>query len=108
LAFKRSFTDPVPQKQEDNYTAKGIATFHGEARFAGPNSVEIAGRALNARYMLIATGAAPVRLGIPGEEHVIDNAGPRISAICFEGKLSLKQGNGSHDSPIAGLSASSC
>jgi len=73
MAFKRSFTDPVPQKQEDSYTAKGIATFHGEARFAGPNSVVIAGRALNARYILIATGAAPVRLGIPGEEHVIDN-----------------------------------
>ncbi len=51
MAFKRSFTDPVPQKQEDSYTAKGIATFHGEARFSGPNSVEIAGRALNARYM---------------------------------------------------------
>jgi len=78
MTFKRSFTDPVPQKQEDSYTAKGIATFHGEARFSGPNSVEIAGRALNARYILIATGAAPVRLGIPGEEHVIDNAGPRI------------------------------
>ena len=75
IAFKRGFTDPVPQKQEDSYAAKGIATFHGEARFTGPNSVEVGGAALDAGHVLIATGAKPVKLGIPGEEHVIDNEG---------------------------------
>ncbi len=75
IAFKRGFTDPVPQKQKDSYAAKGIATFHGEARFTGPNSVEVGGAALDAGHVLIATGAKPVKLGIPGEEHVIDNEG---------------------------------
>ena len=49
IAFKRSFTDPVPQKHEDSYAAKGIATFHGQARFTGPNSVAVNGEALEAR-----------------------------------------------------------
>src|SRR6266568_4827342 len=33
IAFKRTFTDPVPQKQEAHYAAQGIDAFHGLARF---------------------------------------------------------------------------
>jgi glutathione reductase (NADPH) len=73
IAFKRSFTDTVPQKHEESYAGKGIATFHGQARFTGRNSVEVEGKALEGRHVLIATGAAPVKLGIPGEEHLITN-----------------------------------
>lgn len=73
MAFKRGFTDPVPQKHEESYAAKGIATLHGKAQFTGPNSVDINGQALDAGHIVIATGALPVRLGIPGAEHVIDN-----------------------------------
>lgn len=73
IAFKRSFTDPVPEKHEDSYADKGIAAFHGQARFTGPNSVEVEGAALEGAHILIATGAKPVTLGIPGEEHLIDN-----------------------------------
>ena len=29
IAFKRTFTDPVPQKQEARYAAQGIDAFHG-------------------------------------------------------------------------------
>ena len=73
IAFKRSFTDPVPQKHQKSYTEKGIATFHGQARFTGPNRVEVEGKALDAHHVLIATGATAVTLGIPGEEHLITN-----------------------------------
>jgi glutathione reductase (NADPH) len=73
IAFKRTFTDPVPQKREESYAGKGIAAFHGEARFTGRNRVEAEGKALEARHVLIATGAVPVTLGIPGEEHLITN-----------------------------------
>ncbi len=75
MTFKRSFTDPVPQKHEQSYKAAGIDTYHDPARFAGPNTIAVAGEILNARYVLIAAGAEPVPLGIPGEEHVIDNEG---------------------------------
>jgi glutathione reductase (NADPH) len=70
MAFKRSFTDPVPRKQEKRYAEQGIDAFHGTARFTGPDSVAVDGRELKARHVLIATGASPVPLGILGEEYV--------------------------------------
>jgi glutathione reductase (NADPH) len=71
MAFKRSFTDPIPRKQEQGYAAKGIDAFHGLARFTGPDAVAVEGQELKARHILIAAGARPVPLGIPGEEHVV-------------------------------------
>lgn len=70
MAFKRSFTDPVPRRQEGMYAAKGIDTYHGSARFTGRDSLEVDGAALEGRYFLIAAGAEPVKLDIPGEEHL--------------------------------------
>ena len=73
MAFKRTFTGPVPEKHERSYRDVGIDTYHGQARFTGPNSLSVAGEALTGRHILIASGAEPVPLGLPGEEHVIDN-----------------------------------
>ncbi len=73
MAFKRSFTDPVPELHERNYKSKGIDTFYGKARFTGRQTIEVAGEVLDARYVLLATGAEPVKLGIPGEEHLVTN-----------------------------------
>lgn len=73
IAFKRGFTDPVPSKHEESYAEKGIAAFHGQARFTGRNSVEVEGAALEGNHIVIATGAKAMMLGIPGEEHLIDN-----------------------------------
>lgn len=73
IAFKRTFTDPIPEKNEERYQGAGIATYHGKARFTGPNSVRVGSDELTARNILIATGAKPVKLGIPGEKHLIDN-----------------------------------
>lgn len=73
IAFKRTFTDPIPGKHEHRYHEKGISTFHGRARFTGPNSLSVAGHELQARHILIAAGAEPMRLGIPGEQHLLDN-----------------------------------
>lgn len=70
MAFKRSFTDPIPEKQERSYADRGIDAFHGLARFVGRDTVEVNGERLNGAHILIATGARPVTLGIPGEEHV--------------------------------------
>jgi glutathione reductase (NADPH) len=71
MRFKRSFTDPVPADREERFRQKGIETLHGEARFIAEDRIAIAGRELTARHVVIATGASPRPLGIPGEAHVI-------------------------------------
>jgi glutathione reductase (NADPH) len=75
MAFKRTFTDPVPEKMELRYRDKGIDTYHGRARFTGKNALDIDGHAIEAKHILLANGAEPVTLGIPGEEHLVDNEG---------------------------------
>jgi glutathione reductase (NADPH) len=70
MAFKRGFTDPIPAKQAAHYHEMGVETLHGMARFVGPEAIEVDGRRLEFEHAVIATGAAPVPLGIPGEELV--------------------------------------
>lgn len=70
IAFKRSFTDPVPSQRETEFARNGIDAFHGRGRFIGPQTIEVADQTLEARFILIATGAVPMRLGIAGEEHL--------------------------------------
>ena len=70
MAFKRGFTDPIPDKQMRHYAELGVDAYHGVARFAGPDQIEIEGSELVGRHILIATGASPVPLAIPGEELV--------------------------------------
>ncbi len=72
IAFKRTFTDPVPQKQEHRLAERGIDAFHGKARFTGQTTIEVDdGQTIQARHVLIATGARPMPLKFPGAEHVI-------------------------------------
>lgn len=70
IKFKRTFTDLVPAMKEKSFAKNGIDTYHGRARFRGSNSVEVGGEVLEGRFILIAVGAVPMRLDIPGEEHL--------------------------------------
>jgi glutathione reductase (NADPH) len=71
IAFKRTFTDPVPKKREESFAKQGIDAFHGMARFDGPDTVLVEGRALKGRNIVIAAGARAVPLDFPGAEHAI-------------------------------------
>src|SRR5581483_2440685 len=71
IAFKRSFTNPVPKKREESFAKQGIDAFHGTARFTGPNTVSVEGRSLEGNHILIASGARPVSLDFRGAEHAI-------------------------------------
>lgn len=75
MAFKRTFTDPVPGNMEDGFAEKGIDAYHGLARFRDQHSVQVGDEILDARFVLIATGAIPAPLGIDGEEHVVSSTG---------------------------------
>src|SRR5712691_3991814 len=71
MRFKRTFTEPVPAMMGRTFANKGIDTYHGRARFLDARSVAVEDKELESRFILIAVGAIPVRLGIPGEEHLI-------------------------------------
>lgn len=70
MRFKRTFTVPVPEQREERFRQAGVETLHGSPRFIGPDRLELDGRVLTARHFVIATGAEPGRLGIPGEDLV--------------------------------------
>ncbi|HEV7136464.1 MAG TPA: NAD(P)/FAD-dependent oxidoreductase [Steroidobacteraceae bacterium] len=70
LAFKRTFTDPIPQQRATSYAERGIDTFHGRARFTGRSTLAVDGNVLEGRHFLIAAGAEPITLDIPGEEYL--------------------------------------
>ncbi len=71
IAFKRTFTDKMPPRIEAGLAKAGITVLHGSARFTGPDGVEIDGTSYRAKHFHIATGARPMMLNIPGEEHLI-------------------------------------
>jgi glutathione reductase (NADPH) len=70
MAFKRSFTDPVPDAKEASFAEQGIAAYHGHARLTGRNTIAVGDDLLEGRHILLAAGARPMTLGIAGEEHL--------------------------------------
>lgn len=70
MRFKRTFTEPVPKNREHGYAKAGIATIHGRARFIGPTAIKVGDEELVGRHVLIANGARPAALAIPGEAHL--------------------------------------
>jgi glutathione reductase (NADPH) len=70
MAFKRSFTDPVPANREKAFAEAGIAALKGTARFLDEGTVAVGDERLRARHVVIATGAKPAPLPMPGTEHV--------------------------------------
>jgi len=70
MKFKRTFTEPVPNSQEASYKKLAIATYHGTGRFTASDRFIADGNELESKFFVIASGARPAPLGIPGEEHV--------------------------------------
>ncbi|RPF28587.1 dihydrolipoyl dehydrogenase family protein [Georgenia muralis] len=75
IKHKHGFTDPVPRQTEDGLAGNGVDTLHGRARFTGANSIAIGGTTYEAAHFLIAAGARPRPLDIPGHEHLVDSTG---------------------------------
>jgi glutathione reductase (NADPH) len=72
--FKRTFTQPVPKEREQAFHEAGIETLHGRARFVDRQRLDVDGQRIEADDIVIATGAKPRPLAIPGSEHVVTSA----------------------------------
>ena len=73
--FKRSFTDPFPEYRRKSYREAGIDTYDGRAQFTGERSLKVGQTELTGEHILIATGAQPRPLDIPGEKYVTTSEG---------------------------------
>ena len=98
IEFKKTFTEPVPSRTERALDSSGIITIHGEARFISEDQLTVGGRQLRARKnVVIAAGAEPRKLGIPGEKFVTSSTEfleleslPRRIAFIGAGFISLE------------------
>jgi glutathione reductase (NADPH) len=68
MAFKRTFTEPVPAAREEELAREGIDVIRGTARFSGPDRLDVNGRAIEAEHILLAVGSRPAPLHIAGED----------------------------------------
>eukprot|EP00913_Durusdinium_trenchii_P008802 g8268.t1 len=72
-AFKREFTDSIPEKSRRSFEDDGIDTIQGTARLTGPQTIQVGDRTLTAERIFVAVGAQPAPLDIPGGEQTIDS-----------------------------------
>jgi len=82
---------------ERNLSAKGVAYVRGAARFVDARTVEVNGRRLSARHIVIATGGKPTLPSLPGAELGISSDGffdlktlPRRVAVIGSGYIACE------------------
>jgi glutathione reductase (NADPH) len=68
MRFKTTFTAPVPKRREEAYAEAGIVALHGVVQFLNPHTLRIGGEEVEAKHVLVASGAKPRRLSVPGEQ----------------------------------------
>ncbi|MDE3183172.1 MAG: NAD(P)/FAD-dependent oxidoreductase [Bacteroidota bacterium] len=73
MQFKKSFTEPKIPKTEAGLKEAGVATYHGRAKFISENTIQVNENILQAEKFVIANGAKPRELNIPGEDLLIDS-----------------------------------
>ncbi len=73
LQAKNAFTSKVPAGTIANLQGNGIDYRRGSARFVNDSTLAMGGEELHGDTLIIATGAKPAQLPIPGWEHLIDS-----------------------------------
>ncbi len=68
---EKALIAPIPQSLEGQMAQRGVEVIKGEARFVGPQAVQIGGQTIEAGHIVIATGSKPRALPLPGFEHAI-------------------------------------
>src|SRR5437879_7013521 len=97
IAREKALIAGVPDSLAGAMARRGVEVIHGPGKFAGPRSVEVGDRTLEAAHIVIATGSRPRRLPIPGAEHLVtsddvlsDPALPRDVVFIGGGVIALE------------------
>lgn len=76
MAHKRDWTERMPGQVESGLEKAGVETLHGRARFRDIHTLELEDGSQHLAWrFLIATGAKPRPLDLPGAEHLLDSPG---------------------------------
>ncbi|TGC11460.1 dihydrolipoyl dehydrogenase family protein [Methanolobus halotolerans] len=70
IEFKNDIIDRYSAARVKGYEEAGIDTYHGRAHFADGSTLMIEDDRLRAKYIVLATGAKPADIRIPGMEHI--------------------------------------
>jgi len=68
---KKDLIKDIPQNLARSMAHRKVEVIKGRAVFAGPNTIRVGDRELEAGHIVIATGSRPRPLPIPGAEHMI-------------------------------------
>jgi glutathione reductase (NADPH) len=97
MAFKRTFTEPVPDRLDSTLRAAGVTTVRGAARFVGTDTLGVEGHVMEAASIVVAVGSRPRTLTFEGAEHVVTSTAfldlerlPRRIAFIGGGYVSLE------------------
>ena len=71
IAFKDSIISPIPTNKEKSFKDNNVITYHGKAVFSSDNQLSIGNVIVEAKKIVIATGATPRELIIPGAKHAL-------------------------------------
>jgi glutathione reductase (NADPH) len=70
VQFKRTFTGPMSEQIREALDQAGIQRIAGRARFVDRHQLAVEQRRIHAEHVLVATGARPRPLDLPGREWV--------------------------------------
>lgn len=71
IAREKALIKDIPDNLARSMERRQVEVIRGEAAFAGPGTIRVGDRLLNARHIVIATGSRPRPLPIPGAELMI-------------------------------------
>jgi glutathione reductase (NADPH) len=68
---EKAIIKDIPVNLARAMVKRGVEVIEGQATFAGPDTIRVGDRMLQAKHIVIATGSKPRPLPIPGAEHMI-------------------------------------
>ncbi|NJB84873.1 glutathione reductase (NADPH) [Lewinella marina] len=71
MAWKRSFTEPMPEKARTAMREAGIDVYDDYASFVDDHTLSFGGVHLRGKTIVLATGMRPAPLDFPGHEHML-------------------------------------
>ncbi|MCX5882751.1 MAG: NAD(P)/FAD-dependent oxidoreductase [Deltaproteobacteria bacterium] len=71
LKEKNKFTSGVSRRTVDGFHEAGIEYIEGSARFVTPDTLAVGSLQIRSHFIVLATGARPMSLEMPGKEHLV-------------------------------------